>query len=351
MKQNLTIDQNGGKQVYIPRSAKPVTCPLEESMQLKSTHFILQREIPKNRAAEKVKRKVVITSQYGLHARPATEIVKVAKLFKNSAHLKVELLDSYGKIIREVNGESIMGLLMLAAGKGQKLMITAEGSKSKEAMDTIMRVLDEKGTSLFEEYRIPIVEPIDIAGKLVRLDYEVKHGREVLLDSLRKDLEKKSDKKSISHEEIVSLLNRFNLLYNFKGIRNEFYHAAGKTSPPLELSINIRGDGDIVLITIVNNGDLPIQIETNAISDELKRKSNLHVLHLPITESFGLLCSLLEGKSDHEYLVERLNFDAKEYSDRLRKALEAPYEEFEAHLGVLIGKRMECDHFDLLETA
>lgn len=62
---------------------------------------------------------LVIENRNGLHARPAALFVKTASRF--SAEVWVE------KDEERVNGKSIMGLMMLAAGKGSVLKVTAEG--------------------------------------------------------------------------------------------------------------------------------------------------------------------------------------------------------------------------------
>ena len=62
---------------------------------------------------------LVIENRNGLHARPAALFVKTASRFR--AEVWVE------KDEERVNGKSIMGLMMLAAGKGSVLKVTAEG--------------------------------------------------------------------------------------------------------------------------------------------------------------------------------------------------------------------------------
>jgi len=63
---------------------------------------------------------VVIDNRNGLHARPAAMFVKISSRYR--AEVWVE------KDGERVNGKSIMGLMMLAAGKGSKLTVLAEGS-------------------------------------------------------------------------------------------------------------------------------------------------------------------------------------------------------------------------------
>ena len=63
---------------------------------------------------------VEIVNQYGMHARPATRFVQVAGVFE----AEVEVSKNGGET---VNGKSVMGLLTLAAERGSRLKIHAEG--------------------------------------------------------------------------------------------------------------------------------------------------------------------------------------------------------------------------------
>ena len=71
-------------------------------------------------------RELVILNRYGLHARPAALFVKTSNRFK--ADVWVE------KDGEEVNGKSIMGLMMLAAGHGSVISVSAEGEGAEEAL-------------------------------------------------------------------------------------------------------------------------------------------------------------------------------------------------------------------------
>jgi phosphocarrier protein len=61
-----------------------------------------------------------------MHARPAAQFVKRASRY--ASNIWVEKDDE------QVNGKSIMGLMMLAAGHGAKLIVTAEGTDAEEAV-------------------------------------------------------------------------------------------------------------------------------------------------------------------------------------------------------------------------
>jgi phosphocarrier protein len=81
-------------------------------------------------------RKVQIVNKAGLHARPAAEIVKLAA--KYSADITV-IRDEL-----EVNGKSIMGVMMLAAECGSTLQLKAEGPDAKEALDALAKLIESK---------------------------------------------------------------------------------------------------------------------------------------------------------------------------------------------------------------
>lgn len=70
-----------------------------------------------------------IVNKLGLHARPAAQFVKRATKYASSIWVE--------KDDEQVNGKSIMGLMMLAAGCGAKILITAEGSDAEQAMQDL----------------------------------------------------------------------------------------------------------------------------------------------------------------------------------------------------------------------
>jgi phosphocarrier protein HPr len=76
-----------------------------------------------------VQREVEIVNRAGMHARPAAEFVKIAGRF--SADIRVE------KDGLEVNGKSIMGVLMLAAERGSRLRLSAKGKDAEDALDAL----------------------------------------------------------------------------------------------------------------------------------------------------------------------------------------------------------------------
>jgi phosphocarrier protein len=86
-----------------------------------------------------VSREMVVQNQLGLHARPASMFVKMATRFQCDI-----LVEKEGE---EVNGKSIMGLMMLAAAHGTKLTVTAEGSDAAEAVNDLEQLVNRN----FEE--------------------------------------------------------------------------------------------------------------------------------------------------------------------------------------------------------
>lgn len=81
-------------------------------------------------------RSVVIQNKYGLHARPAAEFVKAAHAFDCDVWVRKDDL--------EVNGKSIMGMMMLAAERGSEIMIRASGADAEEALEKLVGLVDSR---------------------------------------------------------------------------------------------------------------------------------------------------------------------------------------------------------------
>ena len=79
-----------------------------------------------------VKGKFVVSNDRGLHTRPSTELVKCASSFKSQVFL------TYHKLA--VNAKSLLGVLMLAATKGAKISIEAEGEDAEQAVESIINL-------------------------------------------------------------------------------------------------------------------------------------------------------------------------------------------------------------------
>ena len=83
-----------------------------------------------------VTKEFTVINKLGIHARPAAMFVKVSSKFQSE--ITVE------KDGEQINGKSIMGLMMLAAGKGSVLKVTAEGTDAAEAVDAIGELFARK---------------------------------------------------------------------------------------------------------------------------------------------------------------------------------------------------------------
>jgi phosphocarrier protein len=77
-----------------------------------------------------------IQNRLGLHARAAALLVKTANRFASEVTLEKDGL--------EVNGKSIMGLLMLAASKGSKITLRVEGKDSAQAILALRKLFEDK---------------------------------------------------------------------------------------------------------------------------------------------------------------------------------------------------------------
>ena len=81
-------------------------------------------------------RSVRILNKNGLHARPAAEIVKISARFQSEVTLVHDGM--------EVNGKSIMGVMMLAAECGATLVLRAEGSDADGAIEALAALILNK---------------------------------------------------------------------------------------------------------------------------------------------------------------------------------------------------------------
>ena len=82
-----------------------------------------------------IKRDVTIKNKTGLHARPAAIFVQIAN--KYDCDVKIIKED------QEVNGKSIMGILMLAAEKGSRVTIIGEGDDAEKAVEELSAILQK----------------------------------------------------------------------------------------------------------------------------------------------------------------------------------------------------------------
>lgn len=80
-------------------------------------------------------REVEIVNKLGLHARASAKLTQVAARFQSDVQMS--------RNGRKVNAKSIMGVMMLAAGKGSKVVIETEGPDEHDAMDAIVGLIGD----------------------------------------------------------------------------------------------------------------------------------------------------------------------------------------------------------------
>ncbi len=81
-------------------------------------------------------RDMEIKNKLGLHARAAAKLVHTAARFKSDIKLR--------KGDEEVDAKSILGILLLAAGRGSVLTVKADGEDEREALDAIEKLIEAK---------------------------------------------------------------------------------------------------------------------------------------------------------------------------------------------------------------
>ena len=96
----------------------------------------LSRKVNAGSDNNTARKEVTVINKLGMHARPAAMFVKAANRFESD--ITVE------KDGEQVNGKSIMGLMMLAAGQGSKLVITAKGRDADAAVRELESLFQRK---------------------------------------------------------------------------------------------------------------------------------------------------------------------------------------------------------------
>ena len=81
-----------------------------------------------------VSRSVTVVNQLGLHARAAARFLNLATRFQS--HVRV------GRDAKVMDGKSIMGILLLAAGRGASITISAEGLDEQEAVSALAHLVE-----------------------------------------------------------------------------------------------------------------------------------------------------------------------------------------------------------------
>ena len=83
--------------------------------------------------ADEAMREVLVINRLGIHARAAAKFVTLASRFDAEIRVRNQR--------RSVNGKSIMGVMMLAAGKGSLIEILAQGAQAETAVDELVRLV------------------------------------------------------------------------------------------------------------------------------------------------------------------------------------------------------------------
>jgi phosphocarrier protein len=86
--------------------------------------------------SQKIEKEIAIINRLGLHARPAAMFVRIASRYRSEVWVEKE-----GE---RINGKSIMGLMMLAAGQGSTLKICCEGADADRVMEELEQLIQQK---------------------------------------------------------------------------------------------------------------------------------------------------------------------------------------------------------------
>ncbi len=97
---------------------------------------LLNRRASRVASSQKLEKEISIVNRLGLHARPAAMFVRVASRYRSEIWV--------AKGDEEVNGKSIMGLMMLAAGQGSKLRIRCEGPDADKAIEELEELINAR---------------------------------------------------------------------------------------------------------------------------------------------------------------------------------------------------------------
>jgi|SRR5215469_14742624 phosphocarrier protein len=97
---------------------------------------LLYRKASGTTSGQKIEKEIAIVNRLGLHARPAAMFVRIASRYRSEIWV--------AKAGEEVNGKSIMGLMMLAAGQGSKLRIRCEGPDAEKALEELEELINAR---------------------------------------------------------------------------------------------------------------------------------------------------------------------------------------------------------------
>ncbi len=93
---------------------------------------------PKGKRRTSARRTVTVVNRLGLHARAANKFVKTVRAFNVKVTVARKVLGGEGE---RVPGDSIMGLMMLAAGPGTRLAVRAHGPDAVPVLDALSRLI------------------------------------------------------------------------------------------------------------------------------------------------------------------------------------------------------------------
>ena len=79
---------------------------------------------------------IEISNKLGLHARASAKLTQLAGSFNSEVWIE--------KGTRRINAKSIMGVMMLAAGKGSTVMVETIGSDEQQALDSLLKLIADK---------------------------------------------------------------------------------------------------------------------------------------------------------------------------------------------------------------
>jgi phosphocarrier protein HPr len=97
---------------------------------------LLNRRTRGAESTQKAEKNIPVINRLGLHARPAAMFVRIASRYRCEVWVAKE-----GE---EVNGKSIMGLMMLAAGQGSKLRLRCEGPDAEKALADLEELINAR---------------------------------------------------------------------------------------------------------------------------------------------------------------------------------------------------------------
>lgn len=87
-------------------------------------------------AGDTLEKVLVVQNKMGIHARPAAMIVRLTSKFRGEVF--------FDKDEEQVNGKSIMGLMMLAAGRGSKIRVQAQGADAEQLIKDLEALFERK---------------------------------------------------------------------------------------------------------------------------------------------------------------------------------------------------------------